>query len=346
MVQERKLHITKHNGDKNMAEIHSGFVANSDIDMNGKKITGLPAPSGDDEAATKEYVDSIDVGTRGTSTISSETSSKDVIDVAATAGKYVFVTFLEDYTPATRFWVSDVGDVGGGPYSVDEDTIALYHCDDGSGTTVTDETGNYDASLSNADAWSATAKYGAASIYPNALYRMTQSTLLDSMPDNGTVEFWFCPDIDVSKFYVLFRKYGGDGKDLGLWFEAAASYALQFYKVGSDGVKTINSTTNTWTAGTWYHVAITWGSEGMKLWINDECEATGESTTAPGGGTATDFTVGSNYGHGDEFDGKIDEIRVSSVQRTPPFVGPGHAGFTIHVSAAVTNDSDFQYLIL
>ena len=45
-------------GDKVLRKIHDGiFASNSEIDMNGNSITGLPNPIDRDAAANKNYVD-------------------------------------------------------------------------------------------------------------------------------------------------------------------------------------------------------------------------------------------------------------------------------------------------
>jgi len=218
------------------------------------------------------------------------------------------------------------------PYIADANTLALVNFNEGTGTNAADDTANnYDFTLSNSAAWSATAKFGDYSFYPNALYYSNQATLLDTFPANGTIEFFFNPDVTfetASATQILLQKY--QVKD------SPYDELIYFRLDGTDGkfkvsVQTrdlsfevvLASTTTSWASGTWHHVAFTWGATGMKLYVNGSIEDSDGETGSLGNGTSTDLWFGSNWVGASVFDGKLDELRVSDVQRTD-FNGPAY----------------------
>jgi len=219
------------------------------------------------------------------------------------------------------------------PYVVDANTLALINFNEGTGTTAADDTDNdYDFTLSNEAAWSDTAKFGAHSLYPNALYHASQGTLLDTVPAAGTVEFHFCPDVtfdsdSTAHEFLLYKRN-----------LAVNCYAyILFYLRQDDGLMRVvmerddcafivnmYSDQSSWTADQWYHVALTWGATGMKLYIDGLLNDSNAQTGRFEDGTNLDFGFGYSEAHGGPFNGKMDELRVSNVQRTD-FTGPAPA---------------------
>ncbi len=143
--------------------------------------------------------------------------------------------------------------------------------------------------------------------------------------DDGTISFWFKSD-DTNGDQGLFSKdssgydNGGhvhiylDSSTLRVRFQSAsASYTLQ----SSDGMGSLSS-------GVWYHVALCFGSKGLKLYVNgtlvsEDSYTGGLGTTSGGSGNTEPFvfgadtmwsgngTVNSLYNH---FEGWIDDVRI------------------------------------
>jgi hypothetical protein len=203
-------------------------------------------------------------------------------------------------------------------YEVDANTLALWHFNENSGTKAYDETANNnDITLSNAAMWTTTAKMGAAAINPAALYIGTEETLLDVCPANGTIEMWFNPNVtidsSISSNKTLMEKINGVSQgQYDIAFESGDG-RVWFYN-SKAGVK-IFSTTAVWTAGTWYHIAATWGAGGMEIWINGIRENTNATTVVMENGTLGNYMIGNHGGGTTAFNGIIDEMRVSDIQR-------------------------------
>ena len=206
------------------------------------------------------------------------------------------------------------------PWEVDANTLALYHCDTGSGTTLVDETGNYNATLQSSDAWSTEHKFGTHSFYSNNLYQATQATLLDTVPANGTIEFWFCPDSTIPAthtFWPLIAKWNTTGPDEYMRINFLENdQRINFFMAVGGATYNLYSTTTTWTGGQWYHVRCTWGSNGMELWVNGVKEDSNTFTGHMSNGTQSDFFICGYWSGSYRFPGKIDELRVSNIQRS------------------------------
>lgn len=143
---------------------------------------------------------------------------------------------------------------------------------------------------------------------------------MDELPietPQGTIEMWFKAD-DVSR-----SKNG-----LEALFDSENHYPygrtrLYFSSIpGRDLVYVINDTAqivnSTLLNNTWYHVAITWDGTNMKLYLNGELKDTTPNTGHPVDGQykAALGSWNSYYGYDLDFNGYIDEFRISNVART------------------------------
>ena len=87
--------------------------------------------------------------------------------------------------------------------------------------------------------------------------------------------------------------------------------------VNDGGWKSVTSTTTPSTAS-WYHVAFTWNGSTLTLYINGVSEGTPVAAGGPDFPHPTDttFSIGSDMTDARNWDGKLDEFRVSSAART------------------------------
>ncbi|MCX6353657.1 MAG: LamG domain-containing protein [Candidatus Aureabacteria bacterium] len=204
-----------------------------------------------------------------------------------------------------------------GAYTPDANTVALYHFNENTGTTSADATGSYNLTLSSASIWTAPGKFGASALNCAGAYYASSGTLLDTAPNKGTIELWFCPNITISSslgdYQMLLGKVNMEGHEMQLTFMPGTGKLRWF----SGPIPYLYSTTSMWTGGTWYHVATTWGARGAEIWVNGVLEDSNSDTGKIADGSWYDFYLG-RYAPTDsyKFNGKIDEFRLSNVQRS------------------------------
>jgi len=160
------------------------------------------------------------------------------------------------------------------------------------------------------------------------------------LPDRavGTITFWFCPSTTFN---------GNSATTQGIWgktddgsYNSNISLRGADYVTGGSGttgqmqIKVennnsgyyINSTTGTFTAGLWYHVAWSWDGSTSKLFINGVMEAS-QSSSQTVSATSSDeigraWYDGQNITDGNPryFTGNLDEFRFSSVARSENWI--------------------------
>jgi len=208
-----------------------------------------------------------------------------------------------------------------GRYAVDGNTLALYYCDTGAGVVLVDETGVYNADFRAAGrpAWVSPGKCGSGAVDYGANDYVKQDTLLDVFPNNGSVECWFRPESNIGLVHGviwLFYKLNDGANFIRIgWDTDDNRLALNLNIAGA--MRWIFSTARAWNAGQWYHVCATWGASGMEIWIDGVRENFNAIFGKPGAGNLTWLAMGSDQNGNFDFNGLMDEIRFSDVQRTP-----------------------------
>jgi len=214
--------------------------------------------------------------------------------------------------------------------TLENNTIALYHFDTGSGTTAYDETGVYNATFkaSGEPAWTTTSRFGSYAvnfIAADGDY-INQNDLLGTMPPNGTIEFWFRsnkPMNDTTDAATFFHKITDAPAETLL--EKRGSYDSErkgkiCFWISNSGDGYFGACTNitSWDADKWYYVMVTWGSNGMNVYINGTLSGHDAYTGYMNGANRYAFCIGSQTStYRLWFDGIIDEFRVSDVQKVP-----------------------------
>jgi len=144
----------------------------------------------------------------------------------------------------------------------------------------------------------------------------------DFLIDNGTMSLWFNAN-NVSSRGELFSKdsqFNDTGGHLTVYVESSCVTA----RLQSTNSAHYVSSANTLQVGTWYHVALCWGSEGMKFYLNglevDTDPYTGGLGTTSGGiGNYEPLALGAcTWISGDlvitplvyYFDGTLDDVRI------------------------------------
>ena len=190
--------------------------------------------------------------------------------------------------------------------------VAAYGFDEGSGTTVTDASGNgHTGTITNAT-WAATGKYGKALQFngTNALVSIPDAASLH-LSTGMTLEAWVNPSTvnaiwrDViykgnDNFYLEATSTNASKPDAGMI--AGGSYADAF------GTAAL-------TASTWSYLTETYDGSTLRLYVN----GTQVASTAHTGAIATStnpLQIGGDSLYGQDFAGLIDEVRVYNVALT------------------------------
>lgn len=192
--------------------------------------------------------------------------------------------------------------------------LAVYHCDEGTGTTVSDKKGTYNATATNSAIWdTSTQKKGAAGLNPAAAYTAANDTLLDTPPTNLSISFWFNPTAIGYKFMA------GKQNAISPYNFIEITYTvnnLVRVNTAHNGVENnILFSTTTFSTGTWYNAIVTWNTtDGVILFVNGAAEAQDvTATSVMDAGTQYNFTIGGYGAGGLLFNGKIDEVKVMNV---------------------------------
>jgi len=149
---------------------------------------------------------------------------------------------------------------------------------------------------------------------------------------NGTIEFW-----------VSLASYGTGVSlvDQGPFYGSCAGWTFAMgvnstgqLNAGAWAAFNMNSGTTTVPLNTWTHVAATWGSSGAKLYINGIQVGSDTNTGMPasGFGGSVLMRLGTHAG----FNARIDELRISNIQRTTFSTIPSGAG----TATPYTSDSN------
>jgi len=153
---------------------------------------------------------------------------------------------------------------------------------------------------------------------------------LGNQTGNGnirTIEMWFKPDVNIDAnsntdyTALIARNNIGENCEFGIYFSEGIGYDGQLafgLAVTNGDYYTIYSDQNSWTAGTWYHVAATVDHvNGMKMFVNGVLQAsTNPYANSP---CATkDMTTLGTWGDANirYFNGSIDEVRLWDFART------------------------------
>ncbi len=113
---------------------------------------------------------------------------------------------------------------------------------------------------------------------------------LDSDSPRADFVYWQSP----ARPHVTFNRSGTG--EIGVWPAIAGDF---------DGPLT---TTNSWSADTWYFIVGTFDGTDFKIYVGEDLENT---VNHPGAhDAASGLFIGSNRGNGNNFDGKIDDFRI------------------------------------
>ena len=196
-----------------------------------------------------------------------------------------------------------------GEFAMDANTVALYHCNEGVGDNLFDETRQHNAVLAvmSGNMWTTDSKFGSSALHFSVNDWAICTHALDlNLQGDFTVEMWIKPN-SVSGYQTLIAKSSNTtgwrmriaNGNLNCWLDNYTGYTSQ----------------GTLAAGQWNHVAATYNSSDktLSLFINGEFDTSFSDINSPTG-TNSHMTFGMASG-GEYYIGSIDEIRISNTER-------------------------------
>lgn len=184
--------------------------------------------------------------------------------------------------------------------------IGYWNMDEKTGSTVTDLSGNgRSLSFTNSPTW-ITGKYGGALDFDNDDYVSNDWT--DFSLVNQTIEFW----MNVDNINTSYRDILGttNNSDTNRFHLSSTNNRIMWYNFLNSGSHVDSGFIP--TAGQWYHVAGTYDGTTAKVYINGVLKASTNATITSY--SATGLWVA---GTTEDYDGKIDEVKIYDYARTP-----------------------------
>ncbi len=238
-----------------------------------------------------------------------------------------------DFTTSGDYTLSNtaVEEVVGGfgqlrdiPYTVDANSIGLWHLNEASGNAV-------NAAPNNTLTRTGTVTYSAASVdtgYGTAIdfngttgyYTIADASQI-GLDITGAIslEAWIRRDLDTRREEVIISKWltTGNARQYRLYISTTDRLAFQLSRTGTSTVTTVTSTA-TISVGTWTHVAGVYNGSQMMLYINGVSAATPVSYSLGTSNKSATFRIGRDSGT-TYFNGVIEEVRVSNIARSSFF---------------------------
>ncbi len=198
------------------------------------------------------------------------------------------------------------------PFTTDGNTIALYHLDEGTGSTTADASGNSNTlALVNDPGWAAgdnTRLAGTALAFGGSSdFVSIPPSFLSAVTSRITLEAWVNPYYSGMTTRIIDHISVGSGDGFLLDLVDGTPRVI----VGSGAA--ISSTGL--AAGTWYHLAATYGYDTVRLYINGVCA----DSMHVGGNVppnSHNVYIGIDQDLASHFNGTIDEVRIWNTSRT------------------------------
>lgn len=239
------------------------------------------------------------------------------------------VRYTSNFTPATT------------PFVNDADTLLLLHMDGTNGSTVFfDDIGPREAvnitAVGNTQIDTAEAKFGSSSVYfdnNDDVLQIGSNGEFDLGSDNFTIEGWVKLDGTNPDFDHFFGIWSNTNSLRTIFVGMDSSNKPVVYYVNSAGTINTNIIGSTsLTTGSWYHIAVVGDSTNIRLYVNGQSQGTPQARETLQYASSNSFALGGDYNGGasptNEFNGWIDEFRISSVARYTSNFTPPASAFT------------------
>lgn len=204
--------------------------------------------------------------------------------------------------------------------------ISVYHLKDGSTLSVTDSTGNH-----NGTNHSATAAPG--QIDGAAAFASVSSQYIDGGSYAGPTQITLSAWVKATSFPNAYNCVVGPhtttpGNSYSIILvKSTGKLAMFCFRSASGDISYDGTGTNTLSAGTWYHIALTYdkngggSAPGLVGYFNGGVDKSVNSSTADLVTNTASTYIGQDAGAANRFwNGSLDEVRLSSVARSANWI--------------------------
>lgn len=195
------------------------------------------------------------------------------------------------------------------------ESVCVWNMDEGSGDGLADSSGN---GFSGSAAPSGTLEWvdgvsGEAVRLPPGT-RITQPNLLSAGLPEGTLQFWCRFDPECKPGTLLSKTNSmTNNAENAIWITREKDGRIEFHSyLSGSGTNVPIISKLVLLPGEWYHVALTWGPSGRRLYIDGIEEAADPYPAALGEGAMSEFALG-----GGDIAASFDELRVLPTSEAP-----------------------------
>lgn len=185
--------------------------------------------------------------------------------------------------------------------------VAAYSFDEGAGGSTTDASGkNNTGTVSNAT-WTTAGKYGGALTFngTNALVVIPNSTSLN-VTNEITQAAWVYPTASKTGWSTVMHR---ETDAYYLHASSPAGAMLPASGATFGGTESYLAGTSVLPLNTWSHIASTYDSASLKIYINGVLSST-KAVSGSVQNNTNPLRIGGNFPYGQFFEGRIDEVRV------------------------------------
>ena len=192
------------------------------------------------------------------------------------------------------------------PAAAQTGLVAAYGFDEGSGTTLTDLSGNGNNGAVSGATWSASGRYGGALSFDGATNWVTVNNSASiSLTTGMTIEAWVKTPADTNWRCVVLKERTG-GLSYGLYSGDTNGYPAGYIRPASD----IDATSSSLLPlNTWVHLATTYDGATLRLYVNG-VQAAATAMTGNIVTSTSPLRIGGDSVWGEYFKGLIDEVRI------------------------------------